>query len=269
MHVYAVTTTGVYCRYGCPSRRPRPEHVMRFRSEADAEREGFRACLRCLNTKPDPVRLALARLNAGPATLADLGRAAGVSPFHLQRVFKKALGVSPLDYVRLRKMREAAIPARRVLRVASAPSPFGRVYVAATARGVCDVSLGTPIQAWKTAPDPALKAVVAAVVRHLKTGRARLDFPLDVRGTAFEALVWKELRKVPPGTTATYTEIARRIGRPKAVRAVARACAANRLAVVIPCHRVVREDGGLAGYRWGVARKKRLLNVERDARSPQ
>jgi AraC family transcriptional regulator of adaptative response/methylated-DNA-[protein]-cysteine methyltransferase len=263
MRVFAVTTTGVYCRYGCPSRRPRPEHVMHFRSEADAEREGFRACLRCLNTKPDPVRLALARLDAGPATLADLGRAAGLSPFHLQRVFKKALGVSPLDYVRLRKRREAAIPARRVLRIASAPSPLGRVYVAATASGVCDVSLGTPIKAWKTTSDPALKAVVDAVVRHLKTGRARMDFPLDVRGTAFEALVWKELRKIAPGTTTTYGEIARRIGKPRAVRAVAGAVARNRLAVVVPCHRVVRKDGSTSGYRWGVERKRRLLEAER------
>jgi AraC family transcriptional regulator of adaptative response/methylated-DNA-[protein]-cysteine methyltransferase len=265
MLVYALTTTGIYCRYGCPSRRPRPEHIMRFRSEADAEREGFRACLRCLNTKPDPVRLALARLDAGPATLADLGRAAGLSPFHLQRAFKKALGVSPLDNVRLRKRREAAIPARRVLRIASAPSPLGRVYVAATRRGVCDVSLGTPIEAPKATfvRDPGQKAAVAAVVRHLKTGRARFDFPLDVRGTAFEALVWKELRKIAPGTTTTYAEIARRIGKPRAVRAVAGAVARNRLAVVVPCHRVVRKDGSTSGYRWGVERKRRLLEAER------
>jgi AraC family transcriptional regulator of adaptative response/methylated-DNA-[protein]-cysteine methyltransferase len=107
--------------------------------------------------------------------------------------------------------------------------------------------------------------MVAEVVGFVEAPRVGLDLPLDLRGTAFQQRVWQALREIPAGRTMSYTEVARRIGAPKSVRAVAQACAANPLAVAIPCHRVVRNDGALAGYRWGVERKRALLEREADA----
>jgi AraC family transcriptional regulator of adaptative response/methylated-DNA-[protein]-cysteine methyltransferase len=162
------------------------------------------------------------------------------------------------------------------IRVAVAGCTLGHVLVAATERGVCTIELGDGpdelldrfggrFHAAHLLPaDSAFQQLVADVVALVdRPGRPSAELPLDVRGTAFQERVWQALREVPPGSTVTYAELAARVGAPDGARAVASACAANRLAVAIPCHRVVRSDGSLAGYRWGVERKAALLERER------
>jgi AraC family transcriptional regulator, regulatory protein of adaptative response / methylated-DNA-[protein]-cysteine methyltransferase len=153
-------------------------------------------------------------------------------------------------------------------------SPVGRLLVAATVRGLCRIALGDDAGALERAlraefpaaeirrDDRQLAATVRALTRHLQDRVPDLDLPIDVRATAFQQRVWAALRKIPYGKTRSYSQVARAIGRPRAVRAVARACATNPVAIVVPCHRVVREDGELGGYRWGLERKKRLLERE-------
>jgi len=157
-------------------------------------------------------------------------------------------------------------------------SPLGRLLVAATARGVCAVSFGDEDEALESAlraEYPAatlrrdatdLKALVAALLGHLDGEQPRLDLPLDLRATAFQLRVWEEMRKIPYGSTRSYKEIAEAIGRPTATRAVARACATNPVALINPCHRVIRGDGALSGYRWGLGRKELLLTREAGAK---
>ncbi len=159
-------------------------------------------------------------------------------------------------------------------------SPLGRLLVAATETGICAVQMGDADAALVdalAAAFPAAQCVpsnagplagwAAALREHLSGARPILDhLPLDVSGTAFQQRVWSELRRIPYGQTRTYTEVAQAIGQPSAVRAVARACATNPAALVIPCHRVVRTGGALAGYRWGLARKERLLAQEKAAK---
>lgn len=251
-----------------------------------------------------------------PLTLAVLSRQTGLSPAHLQRVFKRIIGLSPRQYAdacrlgrlkaRLKKrskvvtaMNEAGYgsssrlyeraasqlgmtpatyrngaPAVRI-RYTVTDCPLGRLLLAATERGVCALSLGSqdrPLEEFLSAEypaaaierdDQALQPFVAEIVRHLAGQQPHLDLPIDVQATAFQWRVWQELQAIPYGTTRSYAEIARRIKQPQAVRAVARACATNPVAVVIPCHRVVRSDGGLGGYRWGIERKEKLLEKEK------
>ena len=156
------------------------------------------------------------------------------------------------------------------LRYATAPSPLGRLCVVASERGVVAVGWGEAAAVLGTAPqvrlerdDAGLEAWVAVLLEHLEGGGAALELPLDLGATPFQWRVWRALRAIPRGETRTYGEVAAAIGAPGAARAVARACAANPVALVIPCHRVVRADGGLGGYRWGVARKRALLERER------
>lgn len=160
------------------------------------------------------------------------------------------------------------------IRFAVAQCSLGAVLVAASGKGIAAILLGDDPEALvhdledrfpKAAlvgGDAAFERVVAQVIGLIEAPAAAFDLPLDIRGTAFQQRVWAALRKIRPGTTATYTEIAQRIGMPKAVRAVAAACGANPIAIAVPCHRVVRSDGSLAGYRWGIARKERLLARE-------
>jgi AraC family transcriptional regulator of adaptative response/methylated-DNA-[protein]-cysteine methyltransferase len=157
---------------------------------------------------------------------------------------------------------------------AAGQSSLGVVLVAQSSKGICAILIGDDaddlvLDLRKRFPRAAIGAggkdfekLIARVVRFVDAPGKGLDLPLDVRGTAFQKRVWQALQKIPPGNTASYTDIARRLGAPKSVRAVAQACAANALAVAIPCHRVVRNDGNLAGYRWGIARKRALLDVE-------
>jgi len=164
-----------------------------------------------------------------------------------------------------------------MIRYALGDSPLGRLLVAATDKGVCSVRLGDSDDELTTElrreffaaeivlDESRLRPALSAVVDHLNNKTPRIDLPLDIRATAFQRLVWEQLQRIPAGETYSYTDIAKGIGQEKAVRAVARACASNPVALVIPCHRVIREDKSLGGYRWGLDRKKRLL--EREARA--
>jgi AraC family transcriptional regulator of adaptative response/methylated-DNA-[protein]-cysteine methyltransferase len=323
--VFAVTTTGVYCRPSCPARRPRRENVRIFAAAQAAEAAGFRSCRRChpKSARPAPAAQLAADARAyidghldEKVTLEELGREVGASPFHLQRTFKRETGLSPREYQdarrhqRLRAQlkegesvtsatyeagygsmsrvyetsdeRLGMTPAAykhggRGLRIryATAPSPLGRVLVAATDRGLCAVNLSDTDAGAEAAlraeyPQASLEragaevgAFVATLVRHLEGKEPRLDLPLDVRASAFQWRVYKALREIPYGETRSYGEVARALGRPTAARAVARACATNPVAIVVPCHRVVRGDGETGGYRWGAERKSRLLAQER------
>lgn len=305
--VYAVATTGVYCRPGCPSRRPRRRNVRFFDSADSARRAGYRACLRCGRDRMAGLgRWLLAHPEEG-TSLAALARRVGLSAAHLQRAFTRATGVSPRAFVRacrLSRFRRALKEGRVLdalaragfgstsrghgvlgmspgayragaegveIRWTAAASPLGRLQVAATARGLCSVSLGGRVadlarefpKARLRRDDGRLRAALAALLRHLDGRQPRLDLPTDVRATAFQARVWEALRGIPYGRTRTYAQVARALGRPRSARAVARAVASNPLALVVPCHRVVRADGAAGGYRWGVARKADLLRRER------
>src|SRR5207247_161923 len=243
---YSVRTTGVYCRPSCAARLARRENVRFHATCADAERAGFRPCKRC---RPDSHGLVEARAEAVARacrlietaeevpSLDALADAAGLSRFHFHRVFKTTTGLTPKAYA-------AAHRARRVRdELSRSDSATDAIY------GSGFHSSG---RSYAAAPEVGFGEAPAL----------GLDLPLDVRGTAFQQRVWQALREIPAGATSTYTKIAARIGAPKAVRAVARACASNTLAVAIPCHRVVRHDGGLSGYRWGVKRKRLLLERE-------
>ena len=320
-----VATTGIYCRLGCPSRRPNPRNVRYFGSPAEAERADYRSCKRCRpdsKEAPDPrLRIALEACRSieeadTPLSLGESAAAAGLSPFHFQRLFKSVVGVTPKQFAmekrssRLRRqlpgrarhhggaLRGGILSTSRFYENAAAtlgmrPSEYrsgapgepirfavvrsylGPVLVAATERGICAIEFGPSAKALRDrlrarfpkanlrGPDPELREAVAGVLSLLDEPRERRPaLPLDIQGTSFQRRVWRALSRVPAGSTATYGEIASRVGRPNAARAVAQACAANPVAVAIPCHRVVRADGGPGGYRWGIERKKKLLARE-------
>jgi len=329
--VYGVSSTRIFCRPTCPSRRPRRDRVRLFRTAVDAEASGFRACLRCRPTgAPAPSataravdrtrRLIDAHVDAdrdGRLTLAALSTASGISPFHLQRAFVRTFGASPKRYAderraaRLRARLKEGVPvttatyevgygssravyeqagrhlgmtpgayrrggAGERIRAVVAPTPFGQLLVAATDRGVCRIMLGddpTTLQTDLAAefphaelapPDATLRAHLAAIREQLASADGEGP-PIDVAGTAFEQQVWRALRAIPYGEVRSYQEVAQAIGRPTSARAVANACGANPVALVVPCHRVVRADGTPGGYRWGVERKAALLAHERDS----
>jgi AraC family transcriptional regulator of adaptative response/methylated-DNA-[protein]-cysteine methyltransferase len=331
--VYAVATTGIYCRPSCPSRRPKRDNVSFFPSAQAAERSGFRACLRCRpNEGPGRIDDAVVRarnyidnrlleLSDDRITLEVLSEQAGMSPFHLQRKFKATLGLSPAEYIRAKKSERLKSELRRGETVSRATYGAGygsssRVYdgastqlgmtpatyrrggagmqieyviaktslgallVAATERGVCAVTLGDDSERLEkalaaefpaaervraVAPSSSLGAWIAEIVASLDGERTQADIPIDVQASAFQWKVWRALQQIPFGETRSYSEIARAIGSPKGARAVASACANNRVAVLIPCHRVVRSGGALGGYRWGLERKQSLLDKERSA----
>ncbi len=319
---YAVATTGVFCRPECKSRRPLRENVRFFEKAAEAQAAGFRPCKRCRPTAPrrDPLEQIRARIEANldrPVSLAELGRVGGMSPFTVQRLFKKKMGVSPLQYqrsLRAGRLRGALKQNGRVTDAiyeagfgsssrayagaqlgmtparfakggkgerigwCAARSPFGWVIVGATERGLCWLSLAETAEEAETGlraefpaaelrRDPSLSRLVNAALASVRDGSdlsERRDLPgaLDLRGTVFQLRVWQALRQIPRGETRSYSEVARDMGEPNATRAVARACAMNRVALVVPCHRVVGVSGSLTGYRWGVERKRKLLQAE-------
>lgn len=326
--VFAVVTTGVYCRPSCPARRPLRRNVRFFALGREAESAGFRPCKRCRpneisKAQRDAAAVAEAcrALEAAetPPALADLAHGAGLSPYHFHRIFKAHTGLTPKAYGEAARARRASAllategevaaaafgagfqslsrfydaAARRfaiapsaiaaggageVIVTAQARAPLGVVTAGFSRRGIAALELSadaadgmaTLRQRFPHALlveggadfDGLMAGIVAAVAEPAEAA----ELPLDIRGTAFEERVWAALRRIPVGTTATYGEIAAAIGAPAAHRAVARACAANRIAVAIPCHRVVRADGSLAGYRWGVERKRALIEAEADAR---
>jgi AraC family transcriptional regulator, regulatory protein of adaptative response / methylated-DNA-[protein]-cysteine methyltransferase len=324
--VYAVRSTGVYCRPSCPSRRPNRQSVLFFANADSAEVAGFRECRRCrprAGVPPSPavehVRKAAQFIESHADESLTLGAIAahvGTSPFHLQRTFSRLLGISPRAYqdaLRARRFRgdlrtgkqlSAAIydagygsssrvyeqhptgrgmtPAhyRRGATGASisftvVDSPLGRLLVAGTDKGLCSVKIGDrdeELEQDLRAEYPAASIQrehgafaqwVRTLVAHLDGRAPTFDLPLDVKATAFQWKVWRYLQSIPYGQTRAYSDVARAIGAPSAIRAVARACATNHVCLVIPCHRVVQKDGGLGGYRWGVERKRKLLQKER------
>jgi len=321
---YAVTTTGVVCRPACKSRLPLRSNVRFFVSVPEAKAAGFRPCLRCrplsttsIGNPVEKIRAHIERNLDRPVRLADLGRVTGLSPFTVQRLFKNAMGVSPLQYqraLRAGRLRSALklgesvtdaiytagfespsrayegaqlgmTPARfaqggrgEEIRWAIGPSPFGWVVVGETERGLCWLSLAeTPAAAEASLreefpaatlrSDPSLSGLVDAALQSVREGTdlERRIGAIDLRGTVFQLRVWQALRQIPRGETRSYSQLARELGNLNATRAVARACATNRVAVVVPCHRVVGAGGSLTGYRWGVDRKRQLLEAERSA----
>lgn len=321
---YSVKTTGVYCRPSCAARPARPENVEFHLTAVAAERAGFRPCKRC---RPDQAPLAAqhAALVAElcrfiehaeqTPSLQILAKHAGLSSYHLHRLFKAVTGLTPKTYatahrasrVRSELRRSSTVTeaiygagynssgrfyetsnqvlgmtptryrrggANTEIRFAIGQCSLGAILVAASECGVCAILMGDDPDALArdlqdrfpratlVGGDAGFERVVARVVGFVEVPGLGLDLPLDLRGTAFQQRVWQALREIPAGETASYTDVAQRIGAPRAVRAVAGACAANTLAVAIPCHRVVRTDGGLSGYRWGVERKRALLERE-------
>jgi AraC family transcriptional regulator, regulatory protein of adaptative response / methylated-DNA-[protein]-cysteine methyltransferase len=334
--VYAVPSTGIYCRPSCPSRRPQPEQVIFFLAPDAAEQAGYRPCRRC-RPRETAMRHPHAELveracraietcmddtGEGRLSLDALGAAVGVSPHYLQRTFKSVMGITPRQYADARRLGDLKARLKEGKDVTTAlydagygsssrlyeqsstqlgmtpgtyrrggrgmsihytivDCPLGRLLVAATDRGVSAVSLGdadAPLEAALRQEYPqaeiarvgsngkktstGLAQAVSAIVAHLEGSHPQLDLPVDLLATAFQRRVWQELRDIPYGLTRSYREVASAIGRPKAVRAVARACATNPACIVIPCHRVVRTDGGLGGYRWGLGRKRELIEKE-------
>jgi AraC family transcriptional regulator of adaptative response/methylated-DNA-[protein]-cysteine methyltransferase len=330
--VYAVKTTGVYCRPSCPSRLAKRENVSFFAAPVEAETAGFRACRRCHPAAAQEPAASLMQAMAHYITahaeeslpLARLADQAGMSPFHFQRAFKAALGISPREVqaaARMARFKAALRGGGEVLGAAfdagygstsrvyeavdgglgMTPSAYraggagevitytvrktalGPLMMAATPRGVCFVQFGEDAAALlaqlerefpKAALAPAgpaaqapLDAWMDALAAHLAEASPRPDLPLDLIGTAFQIRVWRFLLSVKPGDVVSYSELAAGAGSPRAVRAAASACAANRIALLIPCHRALRADGSLGGYRWGLERKRALLDAERRERA--
>jgi AraC family transcriptional regulator of adaptative response/methylated-DNA-[protein]-cysteine methyltransferase len=251
-----------------------------------------------------------------PPSLTELGNQYNLSHYHLQRIFKRVVGVTPKQYAeqhreqRLRKQLKsdksvtnalyqsgygssAALYTNASSKFGMTPknyksggqnlviyfsitsSSLGKLLVAATSKGICMVSLADEEQSLLDAlcsefpqaniskDNKYLLKQVSIILQYLKGQEPHCDLPLDVRGTAFQKRVWDELKKIDYGTTCSYEQIAKRIGKPKAVRAVANACANNPTSLVVPCHRVIRKDGSLGGYRWDLKRKEALLKMEK------
>lgn len=320
--VYAVRSTGIFCRPSCPSRRPRREQVEFFDSPVAAQHAGYRACRRCM---PLGHNEHLAKIEAAcryieqnletTLTLEEIAASAGLSPFHFQRSFKRILGISPRQYQQARragKFKQELQQQSRItdaiyeagygsssrayengserlgmtptafrrggkgvnIRYTIAPTELGKLLIATTPRGVCSVRFGNnerelekelrhEFSAAEIQRDEQALRPLAEKVRGLFAGRMSVgSIPLDIQGTAFQQRVWNALREIPRGETRSYTEIAKQIGKPRAIRAVANACASNPVAVVVPCHRVVAKSGSPSGYRWGVERKQALLRSE-------
>ncbi|MFM0338870.1 bifunctional DNA-binding transcriptional regulator/O6-methylguanine-DNA methyltransferase Ada [Paraburkholderia fungorum] len=319
---YAVKTTGVFCRPSCASRLPRRENVDFFTDVETARAAGYRDCKRCqpggLPRELEIVKRACAALDADPQqrlTLAQLSDAVHVSPFHLQRLFKRVVGVSPRQYQAAQRgaaLRDAlhngadvtratldagfGSPSRMydsasaelgmapsafrrkgaglTVRYASAPTSLGFVQVAATDKGICKIAFGDDpallvddlsgefANAELVEDAARLAPFIAQIDAYLRGTRHEFNLPLDIAATAFRQRVWDALRRIPYGETRSYSDIAEAVGSPRAVRAVASACATNPVALAIPCHRVVQKGGALAGYRWGLPRKAALLDNE-------
>lgn len=318
----AVTSTKIYCRPSCPSRTPMRKNIRFFRSPNECEAAGFRACKRC---KPrDPVRGDVALVKAisrrldraeDALTLAELSAEFGVSPFHLQRTFKRIAGVSPKQYAAAKRVERLKDGLRNGNGVASAAygagfgsasrvyetaggalgmtpgrygrggagmqisftittCAYGRMIVAATEHGISSLGFGDSDEPMISAlhreypeaailrDDSGMRRWLDRVLAAVKDGTGEQQLPLDIRATSFKLRVWEALRKIPRGETRSYSDIARTIGAPKAARAVGNACATNPVAVLIPCHRVIKEDGSLGNYGYGVDRKTKMLEQE-------
>jgi len=321
---YGVSTTGVYCRPGCASRRPLRKNVDFFVSSTDATGAGYRACRRCRpesETRADPslaTVIALCRLletSSDGVDLSIFAKQHGYSERHLRRRFSDVVGVSLGSYERAFQASRARTALRsgaavidaafdagygssrafyehaatrlgmapgryrdggrgEHLRFTSLDTPVGMIVAASTDVGVCSVQLGNDEtelierligefpHATIERDDEGLFEAAVVLAGAVRGDRDATVLPLDLEGTAFQIRVWEALRKIPSGRTTTYSAMAETIGAATAVRAVASAIAANPVALVVPCHRVIRKDGSLGGYRWGLATKEALLHSE-------
>lgn len=322
--VLAVHTTGIFCRPGCPARTPKRENISFFDSPVEALRAGYRPCKRC---KPTGASITdnqlkvvvearrLIETSDTRLTLDEIASAVGMSPWHLQRLFKAHTGLSPAQYQRSHRstlLRSGIAEAPSVthalhdagygsssqfyatakeelgmkpsifraggagqrIRYGIVPTWLGYVLVAATERGICSLQMGESEAEMRerllaTFPhaeliddDPDFTRTIEQVVAVAEHPGQSALIPVDAHGTAFQHRVWNALRQIPAGSTRTYTEVAEAIGAPKAVRAVAKACADNPVPLIVPCHRVIGKDGSLTGYRYGIARKRALLERE-------
>ena len=316
--VTGVLSTGIYCRPSCAARHPARANVRFFADGAAARAAGLRPCKRCL---PDDVardeaavRAAIDAIRSGESpTLEELGAITGYSPTHIQRVFKRATGLSPAAYARAlreERARDALSGSARVtdaiydsgyeapsrfyaamegkmgmspsawknggrgvtIRWAVVETTLGAMLVAATDKGVCRLSFNEGEAELRARfPNAELAqggadfaALLQQVIDAVETPGTGADIPLDVAGTAFQEACWKALRDIPPGETRSYSEIAAAAGNPRATRAAGSANGANNVAVLIPCHRVIRSDGAIGGYAYGTAIKEELLRRERN-----
>lgn len=315
--VTGVHSTGIYCRPSCPARPPRRENVAFYATPADAETAGLRACLRC---RPDQIgrdeaavakAITMIRDAESSVSLEQLADATGYSPAHFQRLFKRAVGLSPAALaraLRVERAREALSDGERVtdalydagfgapsrfyaasagrlgmtpsawrdggrgvtIRWAVVPTTLGAMLTAATDKGVCRLSFDETVEDLRGRFPHAdlveggaqFTELLGQVIAAVETPGDSQHIPIDVQGTAFQEAVWRELRRIPPGETRNYAQIAAAIGKPGAVRAAGSANAANAVAVLIPCHRVIRSDGSLGGYAYGADIKQALLRRE-------
>jgi len=325
--LYAVVSTGVFCRPSCAARSARPENLRFFQGIDNAIAAGFRPCKRC---KPDDPHRDVQRMTElaqyielhadEQLPLAKLAVRQGLSPAYLQKAFKTVFGVSPKAYqdaARLKKLKgllkkgddvtgaiyeagygsSSRVYGKAIRSIGMTPKSYrnggageqiayasrntalGPLMMAATNRGVCFAMFGDseaelfeqlasefpnaelrPSEATDSEP---LDQWIAALDAHLSKGVPRPEVPIDLRGTAFQIMVWQFLLGIPEGAVLSYSDVASGISRPDAVRAAASACAKNRIAVLVPCHRILRADGGIGGYRWGEDRKRTLLDAER------
>ena len=321
--VFAVQTTGIFCRPSCRAKHALRKNVRFFSDAQQAQAAGFRPCKRCQPDKDSAQQHRLDKIaracqlleQESPLTLDELAQQVAMSPYHLHRLFKATTGMTPKAWQqswRARRLRDAlakGVPVTQAILNAGFPDSssyyrkadqtlgmtakqfrkggdnvsvrytladcaLGRCLVAESERGICAILLGdddATLVADLHALFPAAQDVpadanfqqrVREVIVAINSRDAPLSLPLDIRGTAFQQQVWQALRTIPCGETVSYQQLASAIGKPKAVRAVASACGANKLAIVIPCHRVIRGDGALSGYRWGIARKAQLLHRE-------
>src|SRR5216684_3373568 len=315
--VFAVSSTGVYCRPSCPAKRPRRENVTFFRRPQEAESAGYRECLRCRskavggNPRQELIKSVCRYIEQHldePLTLAQMSAAFRLSPFHLQRTFKAVLGITPKEYANscrmrgfwqnlkaghsvTRAMHEAGYnstsrlysrtaaelgmePAKyrrgavaAPIRYTCADSPLGRILIAATDKGICSIQFADSDEeleqglkqefpfAVRRRDDEGLDDLAQKVMNHMRGLEIASSLPLDIQATAFQRRVWSYLQSIGFGETRSYSQVAKAIRQPSAVRAVARACATNPVAIAIPCHRILRSNGDLGGYRWGIERK--------------
>ena len=331
--VYAVRSTKIYCKPSCPSRKPKREQVLFFLQPQAAEQAGYRACRRCQpqqsknGAEPTVVEQICTYIEQHldeTLTLAQLGESIHMSPYHLQRIFKQAMGITPRQYRETRRLKQFKDRLREGEAVTSAlydvgygsssrlyerapahlgmtptiyrrggkgmqiaytivESTLGLLLVAATEKGVCAVYLGDqneelesilrqeyPAAEIEKDSNGQLTEWLHQLLQYLDGQEnqrdqvyRQLNLPIDVQATAFQWQVWEMLRNIPVGQTRTYAEIAGSIGDKNKARAVANACASNPVALIVPCHRVVRGDGQVGGYRWGAERKRRLLFQEK------
>lgn len=325
--VYAISTTGIYCRPLCPSRRPKPEHTQFYDHAQQAEAAGFRPCLRCHPERQQTIRQQqiniveeACRMIRNSETAPDLNKLAGNAGFsasHFHKLFKQITGITPKNYAQSLRMQKLSTELNNsnisvteaiynagfnessnfyasktnllgmtassykkgginiMLHYIIAPCSLGQILVAVSDKGISAILLGDEPESLLAdlkqrfananiqQGGAEFATTLATVIAFIDQPQPQFTLPLDIHGTVFQQKVWQALRQIPPGQTLSYAELAQRIGAPKAARAVAGACAANPVAVIIPCHRIVRNDGGLSGYRWGVERKHALLIKEK------